>query len=182
MHVASQEGRFYLGMATACVHGALTSDTVYQVFRPGTVLRDPQNGKVMAHEGSSLPGSVKLVPAGLGVDAHTFNVDTVREMGVGDLPVLAATHRRCARWCAVRVAVNRSMRVMSIHAGVTYAIELNVTVNRARRRLMSASAALSCQVDPASRVRHGRAQLKMPDEQNGSLFIFRVQRTSHGLE
>jgi len=190
--VASQEGRFYLGMGyRVYVHGALTSDTVYQVFRPGTVLRDPQTGKVMAHEAAFL-GSVKLVtPAGPGVDAHTFQVvDTVREMGVGDLlvPQPPTPVRNYVPHAPLQPI---DARVMSIYAGVTYAGQSQVvTVNRGAVDGLDVGAVLQLYhvgktvADPASRgfLGMGRAQLKMPDEQNGSLFIFRVfKNVSYGL-
>lgn len=190
--VASQEGRFYLGKGDRVyVHGALTSDTVYQVFRPGTVLRDPQTGKVMAHEAAFL-GSVKLVtPAGPGVDAHTFQVvDTVREMGVGDLlvPQPPTPVRNYVPHAPLQPI---DARVMSIYAGVTYAGQSQVvTVNRGAVDGLDVGAVLQLYhvgktvADPASRgfLGMGRAQLKMPDEQNGSLFIFRVfKNVSYGL-
>lgn len=189
---ASQEGRVYLGKGDRVyVRGELNGGADFQVFRPGNVLRDPQTGKVLAHEAAFL-GSVKLVAAAKpGVDVHTFQVtDTVQEMGVGDLLVPAPPE-------PVRNYVPHAPlqpvdgRVMSIYSGVTHAGQSQVvTVNRGSVDGLDVGAVLQLYhlgktvADPESKgfMGMGRAQLKLPDEQYGSLFIFRVfNRVSYGL-
>lgn len=189
---ASQEGRVYLGKGDRVyVRGVLDGIVDFQVFRPGNVLRDPQTGNVLAHEAAFL-GSVKLVAeAKPGVDVHTFQVtDTVQEMGVGDLLVPAPPE-------PVRNYVPHAPlqpvdgQVMSIYAGVTHAGQSQVvTVNRGSVDGLDVGAVLQLYhlgktvADPESKgfMGMGRAQLKLPDEQYGSLFIFRVfNRVSYGL-
>ncbi len=189
---ASQEGRVYLGEGDRVyVHGAIGSESVFQVFRPGAALKDPQTGQVRAHEAAFL-GTVKLLkPAAPGVDVHTFQVtNTLQEMGVGDLLVPAPpTPVRNYVPHAPLQAIDG--RIMSIYSGVTYAGQSQVvTVNRGTVDGLDVGAVLQLYhlgktvADPQSRgfLGLGRQQLKLPDEQYGSLFIFRVfKNVSYGL-
>lgn len=190
--VASQEGRMYLGTGDRVyVRGELKGGTSFQVFRPGAVLKDPQTGKVLAHEAAYL-GSVSLVAAAKpGVDAHTFRVtDTVQEMGVGDLlvPAPPAPVRNYVPHPPPRAV---DARVMSIYSGVSYAGQSQVVaVNRGSVDGLDIGSVLQLYhfgksvPDPDSKgvLGLGRKQLKLPDEQYGSLFIFRVfKNVSYGL-
>jgi hypothetical protein len=190
--VASQEGRVYLGTGDRVyVKGQLQNGTSFQVFRPGTMLKDPQTGKVLAHEAAYL-GSVTLDRAAVpGVDAHTFRVtETRREMGVGDLliPMPPTPVRNYVPHAPARQI---DARVMSIYAGVTYAGQSQVvTVNRGSLDGLDIGSVLQLYhlgktvPDPASKGVFGlhKQQIKLPDEQYGSLFIFRVfKNVSYGL-
>jgi nucleoid-associated protein YgaU len=190
--VASQEGRVYLGTGDRVyVTGKLQGGKTFQVFRPGTLLKDPQTGKVLAHEAAYL-GSVTLDrEAGPGVDAHSFRVtETRQEMGVGDLliPMPPAPVRNYVPHAPAQLV---DARVMSIYAGVTYAGQSQVvTVNRGTLDGLDVGSVLQLYhlgksvPDPATNgvLRFGRQLIKLPDEQYGSLFIFRVFRNvSYGL-
>ncbi|MET0981889.1 MAG: LysM peptidoglycan-binding domain-containing protein [Telluria sp.] len=189
---ASEEGHVYLGNGDRVyVRGDLQGVAEFQVFRPGGPLRDPQSGKVLAHEASYL-GTVKLVkPAAPGVDVHTFTVSSsVREMGVGDrlVPAPAPAVRNYVPH-APQTAIDA--RVMSIYSGVSYAGQSQVvTVNRGSIDGLDVGSVLQLYhfgktvADPERRgfLGFGRASMKLPDEQYGSLFIFRVfGRVSYGL-
>lgn len=189
---ASQEGRVYLGEGDRVyVRGELQGGSVFQVFRPGTALTDPQTGKVRAHEAAYL-GTVKLLtPAAPGVDVHTFQVtNTLQEMGVGDLlvPQPPTPVRNYVPHAPLQALDGR---IMSIYSGVTYAGQSQiVTVNRGEVDGLDVGAVLQLYhlgktvADPQSRgfLGLGRQQLKLPDEQYGSLFIFRVfKNVSYGL-
>lgn len=190
--VASQEGRMYLGKGDRVyVRGDLKDGTNFQVFRPGNVLKDPQTGKVLAHEAAYL-GTVTLVTAAKpGVDAHTFRVtDTLQEMGVGDLlvPVPPSPVRNYVPHPPARPVDGR---VMSIYSGVTYAGQSQVvTVNRGSVDGLDIGSVLQLYhfgksvPDPERKgiLGMGRKQIKLPDEQYGSLFVFRVfKNVSYGL-
>lgn len=189
---ASQEGRVYLGEGDRVyVSGDLGEHTAFQVFRPGTVLRDPQTGKVLAHEAAYL-GNVKLVTAAVpGVDVHTFQVtNTLQEMGVGDLlvPVPPQPVRNYVPHAPLQPIDGR---IMSIYSGVTYAGQSQVvTVNRGEVDGLDVGAVLQLYnlgktvKDPAHKgfMGMGGKQLKLPNEQYGTLFIFRVfKNVSYGL-
>jgi len=188
---ASQEGRVYLGEGDRVyVSGNLAEHTNFQVFRPGTVLRDPQTRRVLAHEAAYL-GNVQLVTAAKpGVDVHTFKVtNTVQEMGVGDLlvPVPPEPVRNYVPHAPLQPVDGR---IMSIYAGVTYAGQSQVvTVNRGSVDGLDVGAVLQLHnlgktvKDPTDKSVFGKGrQLKLPDEQYGTLFIFRVfKNVSYGL-
>ena len=190
--VASQEGRVYLGTGDRVyVKGDLQGGKTFQVFRPGGPLKDPQTGKVLAHEAAYL-GSVTLErEAAPGVDAHTFRVaETRQEIGVGDLLVpMPPTPVR--NYMPHAPAQPVDARVMSIHAGVTYAGQSQVvTVNRGTVDGLDVGSVLQLYhlgktvPDPAGKgvLGFGKSQIKLPDEQYGSLFIFRVfSNVSYGL-
>lgn len=190
--IASQEGRVYLGKGDKVyVKGDLRGGNSFQVFRPGTVLKDPQTGKVLAHEAAYL-GTVTLVTeARPGVDAHTFRVtDTLQEMGVGDL-LVPAPPTPVRNYMPHAPAQPVDARVMSIYAGVSYAGQSQVvTVNRGSLDGLDVGAVLQLYhlgktvPDPASKgfLGFGKTQIKLPDEQYGNLFIFRVfKNVSYGL-
>ncbi|MCA1858343.1 LysM peptidoglycan-binding domain-containing protein [Massilia oculi] len=190
--VASQEGRVYLGTGDRVyVKGALGGGRTFQVFRPSGPLKDPQTGKVLAHEAAYL-GSVTLDrEAGPGVDAHSFRVaETRQEMGVGDL-LLPMPPVPVRNYMPHAPAQPVDGRVMSIYAGVTYAGQSQVvTVNRGSLDGLDVGSVLQLYhlgrtvPDPDSKgvLGMGRKQIKLPDEQYGSLFIFRVfSNVSYGL-
>lgn len=190
--VASQEGRVYLGTGDRVyVRGELQGGSNFQVFRPGNPLRDPQTGKVLAYEAAYL-GTVKLVAeAKPGVDAHTFQVsDTVQEMGVNDL-LVPAPPQPVRNYVPHAPAQHVDARIMSVYSGVTYAGQSQVvTVNRGSVDGLDVGSVLQLYhlgktiPDPDSKgfLGFNRSTLKLPDEQYGSLFIFRVfNNVSYGL-
>jgi hypothetical protein len=190
---ASQEGHLYLGSGDRVyVRGNLQGATEFQVFRPGTPLKDPQTGAVLAHEAAYV-GTVKLVKAAApGVDVHTMTVSSsVSEMGVGDR-LMPAPPPAVRNYVPHAPASLIDARVMSIYSGVSYAGQSQVvTVNRGSIDGLDVGSVLQLYhlgktvADPEGRkgfLGIGRATMKLPDEQYGSLFIFRVfGRVSYGL-
>jgi hypothetical protein len=190
---ASSENRLYLGTGDRVyVRGDLQGATEFQVFRPAGPLKDPQTGAVLAHEAIYV-GTVKLAKAAApGVDVHTMLVaGAATEMGVGDrlIPAPAPAIRNYVPHAPL---VPVDARVMSIHAGVTYAGQSQVvTVNRGSIDGLDVGSVLQLYhfgktvADPeGNKGWFGlkRPTMKLPDEQYGSLFIFRVfGRVSYGL-
>lgn len=190
--VASQEGRVYLGTGDRVyVKGDLQGGKTFQVFRPSGPLRDPETQKVLAHEAAYL-GSVTLDrEAAPGVDAHTFRVTGMRqEMGVGDL-LIPMPPTPIRNYMPHAPAQPVKARVMSIYAGVSHAGQSQVvTVNRGSVDGLDVGSVLQLYhlgktvADPASKGVLGfrKQTIKLPDEQYGSLFIFRVfNNVSYGL-
>jgi hypothetical protein len=190
---ASEEGHLYLGSGDRVyVRGDLAGATEFQVFRPGAPLRDPQTGAVLAHEATYV-GTVKLVKAAApGVDVHTMTVSSsVSEMGVGDR-LLPAPPPAARNYVPHAPQASVDARVMSIYSGVSYAGQSQVvTVNRGSIDGLDIGSVLQLYhlgktvADPEGNrgfLGIGRAKMKLPDEQYGSLFIFRVfGRVSYGL-
>jgi hypothetical protein len=189
---ASEENHLYLGTGDRVyVRGDVAGATEFQVFRPGGPLTDPQTGAVLAHEAAYV-GTVKLVKAAApGVDVHTMTVSSsVSEMGVGDrlLPMLPPAVRNYVPHAPLSLI---DARVMSIYAGVAHAGQSQVvTVNRGSIDGLDVGSVLQLYhfgktvPDPEGKLSFfgKRAQMKLPDEQYGSLFIFRVfGRVSYGL-
>lgn len=190
---ATQEGRVFLGKDDkAYVRGDLNGGSTFQVFRPGTPLKDPVTGKLLGYEAMHL-GTLKLhAEAKPGVDVHTLMVaDSREEMGVGDrlLPLPPAPLRNYVPHAPERQV---DARIMSIHGGVSYAGQSQVvSVNRGSVDGLDIGSVLQLYhfgktvADPGGKkgfLGMGKATLKLPDEQYGTLFVFRVfKQVSYGL-
>jgi hypothetical protein len=190
---AAQEDRVYLGEGDRIyVRGELNGATSFQVFRPGKELRDPDTNRVVAHE-ATFVGTARLkAEAKAGVDVHTFVITrSAQEMAVGDrlLPVPAAPIRNYAPHApAQKVAA----RVMAVPTEVNYASQNQVVaVNRGALDGLDVGSVLQLYhlgqtvVDPEGKrgfLGIGQSTLRLPDEQYGNLFIFRVfGHVSYGL-
>jgi hypothetical protein len=190
---ATPETRVYLAEGDRIyVRGPLNGATNFQVFRPGKELLDPDTGKVVAHE-SAYVGAAKLVlEAKPGVDVHTFVVTgSVQEMGVGDrlLPIPPMPVRNYAPHAPARPV---SARIMAMASESNYASQSQVvTVNRGELDGLDVGSVLQLYhlgktiQDPAGSkgiFGFGKSMMRMPDEQYGELFIFRVfGHVSYGL-
>ncbi|MCS0591892.1 LysM peptidoglycan-binding domain-containing protein [Massilia norwichensis] len=181
----AEGNRFYVRGA---LHGAIS----FQVFRPGKKLVDPDTGKVIAHEAAYV-GAAKLVKeAGPGVDVHTFVVTrSVQEMGIGDrlLPAPPMPVRNYVPHAPIAPVAGR---VMAIASESNYAAQNQVvTVNRGALDGLDVGAVLQLYHlgkkihdpgGPKGFLGIGKKTIRMPDEQYGELFIFRVfGHVSYGL-
>ena len=190
---ASQEGRVYLGQGDKVyVKGELNGVKSFQVFRPGTPLKDPETGALLGYEAQYL-GTVALqAEAKPGVDVHTFKVGSShQEMGVGDrlAPVPPEPMRSYVPHPPDRQV---DARVVSIYGGVTYAGQNQIiSVNRGSVDGLDVGTVLQLYhfgkvvADPGGDkgvLGMRRPTIKLPDEQYGNLFIFRVfKNVSYGL-
>jgi hypothetical protein len=190
---AAPETRVYLAEGDRIyVRGALNGATSFQVFRPGKPLVDPDTGKVVAHEAAYV-GSAKLVKeAGPGVDVHSFVVtSSVQEMGVGDrlLPTPPMPLRNYVPHAPARPV---TARIMAMASESNYASQSQVvTVNRGALDGLDVGSVLQLYhlgktiQDPGGSkgfLGFGKSTMRMPDEQFGELFIFRVfGHVSYGL-
>ncbi|QJD99351.1 LysM peptidoglycan-binding domain-containing protein [Massilia forsythiae] len=190
---ATQDGKVYLGEGDRVyVRGDLRGAASFQIFRPGQPLRDPDTGKVVAHEAAYV-GMARLVqPARPGVDVHTFVIErSVQEAGVGDRllpapPVPLRNYMPHAPQQAIKA------RVMAVPSEVNYAAQSQVvTVNRGTIDGLDVGSVLQLYhlgqtvADPGGKrgfLGLNPAKLRLPDEQYGNLFIFRVfGHVSYGL-
>ncbi len=190
--VSGSEGHFYLGKDDKVyVRGALKGGSSFQVFRPGTPLKDPDTGKVLAYEAVYL-GTAKLqTEAKPPADVHTFIIASSKmEMGVGDQLVLAPP-------TAIRNYVPHppdrpvSARILGVYSGVTYAGQ-NQVVSINRGSLDGVDVGSVLQLYNKGKVVKDRTaktsmmgqspMIKLPDEESGTLFVFRVfNNISYGL-
>ena len=184
--VAVQDGHLNLGKSDkAYVRGDLGDATAYQVFRPGNPLMDPDTGKVIANEALYL-GTLKLERRGKTPDeAATFSVvDTKEEMQVGDR-IIPRPVEPILNYVPHAPASDVHARVVSVYGGVATAAQNQIlTINRGKADNIDIGTVLQLYrfgktiKDPDD---HNN-KVKLPDEQYGTLFIFRVfNHISYGL-
>jgi len=190
--VATQEGRVFLGKGDkAYVRGDLGGNSAFQVFRPGTPLKDPVTKQVIGYEAFYL-GTLKLqAEAKAGSDVHTFSVDSAaQEMGKGD-QLRAVPPMPMQNYAPHPPAQAVDARVVAIYGGVTHAGQNQiVSINRGKLDGLDVGAVLqlyhagrTVSDSTAGKGWFGRAQqVRLPDEEVGSLFIFRTfKHISYGL-
>lgn len=190
--VAAPEDRLTLGEGDRVyVRGDLHGASTFQVFRPGKQLRDPDTGRVVAHEAEYIGAAHLVSEAGPGVDVSTFAItQSVKEMGIGDrlLPAPPEPVRNYVPHAPLQPV---SGRVMSLATESNYAAQSQVvTVNRGALDGLDVGAVLDLYhlgqtvPDPEHKgfLGLGKTKLRLPDEQYGELFIFRVfGHVSYGL-
>jgi hypothetical protein len=185
--VAAQEGHVFLGKGdTAYVRGDLKNAADFQVFRPGTPLKDPVTKKIIGYEAVYL-GVVKLKKADeTGVSAHTFTVTSSQlEMGVGDrlmpmppTPILNYVPHPPEKFT--------DARIVSVYGGVANAGQSQiVSVNRGGNDGIDVGTVLQLYRTGeviVDRTEGKKDTIKLPDREYGSIFIFRVfNNISYGL-
>ena len=183
--VATQEGRVVLGKNDkAYVRGDLKSATSFQAFRPGTPLKDPVSGKVIGYEAAYL-GTLKLERAATADnEAHVFKViDVKQEMGVGDR-LLQMPPTPILNYMPHAPEQKVEARIVSIYGGVSQAGQNQiVSINRGSKDGLDVGSVLEL-------YRFGRTVtdrtvgsggwfskkelVKLPDQQYGALFVFRI--------
>lgn len=184
--VAAQEGRVFLGKGDkAFVRGDLKGGTSFQAFRPGKPLRDPVTKAIIGYEAAYL-GTLKLDRAAKADDeAHRFVVVTSKEeMGVGD-HLVPVPPTPLINYVPHPPAAVVDARIVSVYGGVTQAGQHQViTINRGKQdgidvgtvlQLYRLGAIIADRTD-------NKNPVKLPDEEYGTLFIFRVfNNISYGL-
>jgi len=193
--VASQEGRVILGRGdTAYVRGELTNTREYRIFREPRPLKDPTSGEVLGYEanyvgaaeyvrqGESRPdasGKTEIVPA-------TFLVTSIRqEAGVGDrLAVVPA--REFTNYAPHAPQGPMAGQIIGMYGdALTGGQNQIVSLNKGavdgleRGHVLALWRAGSSVIDKTDA---SRPTIKLPDEQHGTLFVFRVfDRVSYAL-
>jgi hypothetical protein len=190
--VAGQEGKVFLGRDDkAYVRGDLNGISSFQVFRPGTPLKDPKTGAILAYEAIYL-GSVKLhAEAKPGSDIHTFILaSSVQEIGAGD-QLVPQPPTALQNYMPHPPLETVEGNVAGVYSGVKYAGQNQVvSINRGALDGLDVGAVLqiynlgrtvpdrTAKTDNFGR----RPMIKLPDEESGTLFIFRVfPNVSYGL-
>ena len=195
--VGAQEGRVKLGMGDrAYVRGNLQDGLIFNVFRPGEALRDPETKKILGYEAAHV-GIVRLVrTAKTENEAHAFDVlEAKQEMGVGDRLILKPPYT-LMNYVPHSPAGDVNARVVSIYGGVSYAGQYQaVTINRGKNQGIDVGTVLkiyrlgdvvsdyngSGMMSNFNKVTGG-SKVKLPDEESGTLFVFRVfNNVSYGL-
>lgn len=191
--VATQEGRVFLGKGDkAYVRGELKDNSSFQVFRPGAPLKDPLTKQIIGYEAFYL-GTLKLqAEARPGAsDVHTFTVATAnQEMGKGD-QLRAVPPTPMQNYVPHPPEQQVAAHVVAVYGGVTHAGQNQiVSINRGKLDGLDIGAVLqlyhagrTVSDSTAKKGWFGREQqVRLPDEEVGSLFIFRTfKHISYGL-
>jgi len=191
--ISTRENRVFLGKDDkAYVRGDLKGGTSFQVFRPGKPLKDPLTQQVVGIEAFYL-GTLKLSKAAdAGSDVHTFTVASAKEeMGKGDL-LMAMPPMPMQNYVPHPPEADVQAHVLAIYGGVTHAGQNQVvSINRGKLDGLDIGSVLQLYhrgkevSDPsADKGWFGMKdpKVKLPDEEVGSLFIFRVfKHISYGL-
>jgi len=185
--IATHEGRVVIGNDdTAYVRGDLAGKTEFHVFRSGKPLKDPSTGKIIGYEAAFL-GAANLKRASTVEDQpHTFIVTRSKEeMGIGDrlLPIEPTSFLNFAPHAPEQPI---SAQIVSVYNGVAQAGQNQiVTINRGKNDGLDIGSVLQLQrlgKTIVDRTDGRKDTIKLPDEQYGNLFIFRVfNNISYGL-
>jgi hypothetical protein len=181
--VATEENRVFLGAGNlAYVSGIGESkDSVWQFYRPGKPLVDPDSQKTLGYEAVFL-GTGRVEQTG---DPATLRVVTVRqEIGSGDR-LLPASAPEIANYAphAPKTAVNG--RVISVFGGLSEAGRNSiVTINRGKRDGLEMGHVLALyrtgavvpERAPGNWTEGTKVvgMVKLPNERYGLIFVFRV--------
>ena len=193
--VATQENRVILGRGdTAYVRGEVQPGRDYRIFRQAIALRDPATGEVLGYEGRYVgaaeytrAGETRLDAAGrTETTPSTFVVTYVRqEAGIGDRLAVAPA-REFSNYAPHAPVTPMAGQIASVYgdalsAGQNQIVALNRgQVDGIERghvlALLRAGKRVVDETDPT------RPTLRLPDERNGLLFVFRVfDRMSYAL-
>ncbi|MCX7176094.1 MAG: LysM domain-containing protein [Proteobacteria bacterium] len=181
--VATQEDRVYIGKGDlAYVTGVKDQAKLWQIYRPGKALVDPETRETLGYEAFYL-GSASLVREG---EPTTFEViASRREIGRGD-HLLPAPRLDVISY--VPHAPDKAIRgrVVSVYGGVGQAgRDSIVTLSRGKRDGIEIGHVLSLSragAQVSDRHEGKKTIYQLPDERYGLLFVFRVfDRISYAL-
>ena len=185
--IATQEGRVYLGRGDLAYATGDVDEKVdsWQVYRPGNALVDPATKETLGYEAVFL-GTAKLERK---TDPVTMRiVDSKQEIGTGDR--LIPTPRPDVAEYAPRAPKNAvDGRVLSIYgAGRETGSNRIIAISKGRRDGLEQGHVLAlysygADVRDRSSIFDTSAKvIKLPDERNGLVFVFRVfDKVSYAL-
>ncbi|CAN5196385.1 LysM peptidoglycan-binding domain-containing protein [soil metagenome] len=185
--VATPEGRVNVGSGDKVyVLGDLDGGTSFQAFRPGMPIKDPISKALLGYEAIYL-GTLKLIKDGSdNGEAHTMVVIGAKEeMGVGDrlIPVKPTPF---LNYVPHSPRNDVDARVIGFYSGALSNAGQNqiISINRGEDDAIDRGTVLDLyRTGPIIADRtDGKKPVKLPDEQYGRVFIFRVfGNISYGL-
>jgi hypothetical protein len=183
--VASKE-RVVLGVGDIAYVAGIKdpSISIYQLFRPGRPLVDPDTGKVIAYQADYL-GTGRITRPG---EPATLSITSSKaEVLVGDR-LVAATKPVVINYMPHAPSGPLAGRVISTvtDSGVSFAgVNMIVAINRGRADGVDIGTVLALKTYGRTIVdttNGGKQELKLPEERKGLLFMFRVfDHVSYGL-
>ncbi|HTY99378.1 MAG TPA: LysM peptidoglycan-binding domain-containing protein [Rhodocyclaceae bacterium] len=182
--VATQESRVYVGAGNVFyASGATEAAKLWNIYRPGRDLKDPDNDEVIGHEAVFL-GSARKIADG---KVATFEIVTSKlEMGQGDR-LLPAPRVELISYVPHAPQTMIKGRVISLYGGVGEAGPFSiVALSRGKRdglevghvlALYRAGKEVTNRIDLAdiNKLEEDKAETyQLPDERYGLVFVFRV--------
>ncbi|PRC94480.1 LysM peptidoglycan-binding domain-containing protein [Solimicrobium silvestre] len=184
--VSAQQGHVNAGKSEKVyAMGDLHGGSFFQVYRPSTPLKDPETNKIIGYESAYL-GTLKLTREGkTDNEAHTFLVTTSKEeMTVGDR-LLPVPNSEMANYVPHPPSADVNARIVSIYGGVAQAGQnQTISINRGSKDGIDIGTVLQLYRlgDIIADKTKSKSVIKLPDEQYGTLFIYRVfKNISYGL-
>jgi hypothetical protein len=185
--VATQEGRVFVGRGDDAYARGITDESIlnYNVYRPLRPLFDPDDvvrKNPIAYEAYYL-GTVNKVRSG---EIAKVRVDSSKqEIGIGDR-LMPLEREQILAYVPKRPASAVDARVLAIYDGVRYAGSGQIiTLSRGADDGLSTGDVLQIWRTGETRLDRtapGREFIKLPDEQTGLAFVFRVfPRISYAL-
>lgn len=184
--VATEDGRVIIGAGNIAYVDSIDSalGTKWQLYRPGKPLRDPDTQEILGYEASYV-GDARVTRFG-----RPSTIEIVRsnqEVGRGDR--LAPNHEVALPSFSPRAPEKKIQgKIISVDRGVAETAQYAIVVlNRGKRDglevghvLVTYHAGELVTIDNGSG--KNLSQLKLPDERNGLVFVFRVfDRLSYAL-
>jgi len=181
--VAAKE-RVVLGAGDIAYVAGITdpSITVYQLFRPGRELRDPDSGAIIAYQADYLGIGRVTKP---GNPATITITSSKREVNAGDR-LVAATRPVSINYVPHAPDQPVTGRVISIYSGVAYAgSNMIVAINRGTSEGLDVGSILAIKSfgrTIVDRTNGHKEEITLPEERKGLMFVFRVfDHIAYGL-
>jgi LysM repeat protein len=177
--IATQENRVWVGRGDSAYARGITNDAIvnYSVFRPARPLFDPDDTNrksPIAYEAFYL-GTVNVTRPGEVARVHVQ--ESKQEIGVGDL-MLPVEAQSLISYVPKAPAGPVEARIISIYDGVRFAGGGQIiTLNRGSNEGLTVGDTLQlwrAGETIEDRTQRGRQFVKLPDEQIGLAFVFRV--------
>lgn len=177
--VATPEDRVYLGVGDMAYARGITDNTVqtYHVFRPAEPLYDPDDvdrKSPIAYEALYL-GTARVIKRG---EVTTLSIiESKQEIGVEDR-LVPIEHQELISYVPRRPEKNIEGRIVSVYGGeASVGTGSIVTLNRGRNDGLEIGTVLAVLHNGdtiVDRTLPGHEQVKLPDENIGNLFVFRL--------
>lgn len=182
--VATQENRFYAGPGdNIFAAGVDPNIQLWQIYRPGAPLVDPDSGETLGLEATFL-GNARLVSAG---EVTTLTVTSVKqEIGRGDY-LVAASRPDILSYVPHAPTQDISGRILALYGGLGEGGRSSIiSISRGKRDGIEMGHVLSLHRAGllATNRFEGQAEQShvLPDERYGLIFIFRVfDRVAYAL-
>ncbi|MDP2810501.1 MAG: LysM domain-containing protein [Rhodocyclaceae bacterium] len=181
--VALQSNRVIAGAGDTVYTTEVTAQNkVWQIFRPGAPLVDPDTGETLGHEAVFL-GTARPTKQGV---PSSFLILTSKLEVVRDDRLLAAPRQDVVNYVPHPPTKMIKAKVLGIYGGVNFGGPQSVIVlNRGKADGIELGHVLAADLAGAAvdnRYKGEKTTYKLPDARNGLLFVFRVfDRVSYAL-